>query len=322
MFRLLQQQRYPWAPGSFVLLVALLAALGWLLPARDNSGHFSGGALTIEIGALALAGAALVIALSLLSAPRVSPFARIPSTRFTRLRVARALARAAVPLGVGVALLCQGIGRSLVQSTPLATASHAAGVLLVALAQICFFGGFALGIFLRPFSLARVTRPALRTLLWVIIVLEWALLFAAAYLSNGLGQQGPATVMQAIPTLLFVDVTSVTLIAGGALLFRRALAQAEQDAGGPIIRRDWPRILWDCGGMKICLYGVALAIIGFGALLPFDAPAPAWLSAGGVYLLLMLAAAVAPAPAPAALPAAAGVAANGSAGIAGSHAGG
>lgn len=318
MFRLLQQQRYPWAPGSFVLLVALLAVLGRLLPAPDNSGHFSGGTLTIEIGVIALAVALVVAALSLLRAPRVSPLARIPSTRLTRARFVRALARGAVPLGVGVALLCQGIGRSLVQNDSSPTTPNPTGVLLLVLAQICFFGGFALGIFLRPFSLARVTRPALRTLLWTVVVLEWLLLFAAAYLSNGLGQQGPATVMQALPTLLFVDVTSVTLIAGGALLFRRALTVAEQDAGGPIIRRDWPRILWDCGGMKICLYGIALAMIGFGALLPLDAPAPAWLSAGCVYLLLMLSAAFSPAPAPAALPAPAGVATTGSAGIAGS----
>jgi hypothetical protein len=321
MFRLLQQQRYPWAPGSFVLTVALLAVLGRLLPAPDNSGHFSGGILTIEIGALALAAGVVVAALSLLRAPQASPFARTPSTRLTRARLFRALARAAVPLGVGVALLCQGIGRPLVQNDSTPTTPNAAGVLLLVLAQLCFFGGFALGIFLRPFSLARVTRPALRTLLWMIVVLEWVLLFAAAYLANGLGQQGPATFMQALPTLLFVDVTSVTLIAGGALLFRRALAQAEEDAGGPIIRRDWPHILWDCGGMKICLYGIALAIIGFGALLPFDAPAPAWLSAGGVYLLVMLAAAFAPAPAPATLPASTAGATNGSAGIAG-HAGG
>src|SRR5690242_2047976 len=113
MFRLLQQQRYPWAPGSFVLVVALLAVLGWLLPAPDNSGHFSGGALTMEIGLIALAGAVMIVALSLLRAPRISPFARTPSTRLTRARFARLLARAAVPLGVGVALLCQGAGRSL-----------------------------------------------------------------------------------------------------------------------------------------------------------------------------------------------------------------
>src|SRR5215467_6998746 len=110
MFRLLQQQRYPWAPGSFVLTIALLALLGRLLPAPDNSGHFSGGVLTLELGAIALAVALAVAILALVRPPQASPLARTPSTHFTRARVVRAIARAAVPLGVGVALLCQGTG--------------------------------------------------------------------------------------------------------------------------------------------------------------------------------------------------------------------
>jgi hypothetical protein len=303
MFRLLQQQRFPWAPGSFVLTVVLLAALGRLLPAPDNSGHFSGGILTIEIGAIALAVAVVVIVLSLVRAPQASPFARLPSTRLTRARFIRAIARAAVPLGVGVALLCQGIGRSLVQTDSTPLAPNATGVFLLSLAQICFFGGFALGIFLRPFPLAPVARPALRTALWALVVLEWLLLFAAAYLANGLGQQGSLPVMQALPALLFIDSTSLALIVGSILLFRRALAQAEQDAGGPIVRGDWLRIFWDCGGLKICLYGLAIALMGVGALLPLDAAAPVWIIPGCIYLILMLAAAFSPSPAPAILPA-------------------
>lgn len=315
MFRLLQQQRFPWAPGSFVLTVALLAALGRLLPAPFDSGHFSGGGLTIELGAIALAVAAVIAVLSLVRAPQASPFARLPSTRLTRARFVRALARAAVPLGVGCALLCQGIGRSLVQNDSTSLGTNATGILLLGLAQIFFFGGFALGIFLRPFSLAPVARPPLRTALWGLVVLEWLLLFAAAYLANGLGQQGPQTVMQAVPTLLFVDSTSLALIAGSVLLFRRALAQAEQDAGGPIVRGDWLRIFWDCGGLKICLYGLAIALMGVGALLPLDAAAPVWIIPGCVYLILMLAAAFSPSPAPAMLPAS--TATNGGASVAG-----
>jgi hypothetical protein len=303
MFRLLQQQRYPWAPGSFVLMIVLLAALGRLLPAPDNSGHFSGGVLTIELGVIALVVALVVAVLALLRVPRVSRFARAPSTRFTRARVARAIARAAVPLGAGTALLCQGIGRSLVQADSGSTANPT-GVVLLALAQIFFFGGFAVGIFFRPFTLTRVSRPTLRTLLWLVVVLEWIALFAAAYLANGLGQKGAATTLQTLPTLLFVDATSATLIVGSVLLFRRALAQAEQDAGGPIIRGDWPRVFWDAGGAKVCLYGLALALIGFGALLPLDAPGPLWIASGCIYLILMLSAAIAPSPVPAELPSA------------------
>src|SRR5262249_42380611 len=87
MFRLLLQQRYPWIPGSFVLTVILLSVLGRLLPAPYGSGHFSGGALTIELGAVALGVALAVGILALVRQPGSSPFARIPSTRLTRARV-------------------------------------------------------------------------------------------------------------------------------------------------------------------------------------------------------------------------------------------
>jgi hypothetical protein len=301
MFRLLQQQRYPWAPGSFVLTIALLAILGRLLPAPDNSGHFSGGVLTLELGAIALVVALVVAILALVRQPHTSPFTRSPSTRLTRARVARAIARAAVPLGVGAALLCQGSGRSLVQTASGAT-PNPTGVALLLIAQICFFGGFAVGIFLRPFTLARVARPALRTLLWLLVVVEWVLLFVAATLASGLGQQGLHNIIQALPALFFVDATSLTLIVGGALLFRHALARAEQDAGGPIIRSDWPRVFWDAGGAKIVLYGLAVAVLGLGALLPLGSPDPLWIGALCACLVIILAAAIAPSPAPAALP--------------------
>src|SRR6185437_4390108 len=140
---------------------ALLAILGWLLPAPDDSGHFSGGVLTIALGVIALLVALVVAMLALVRQPQTSPFARSPSTRLTRARVARAVGRAAVPLGVGAALLCQGVGRALVQSDASA-APNSGGVALLLLAQICFFGGFAVGVFLHPFALARVTRPVLR----------------------------------------------------------------------------------------------------------------------------------------------------------------
>ena len=301
MFRLLQQQRYPWAPGSFLLTIVLLAALGRLLPAPDNSGHFSGGVLTLELGAIALAVAVVVAALALIRPPQASPFARAPSTPFSRARVVRAIARAAVPLGVGAALLCQGIGRSLVQNNSSNT-PNGTGVTLLLIAQICFFGGFAVGVFLRPFTLARVTRPALRTLLWIVIVFEWIVLFVAADLASGLGQKGTQSVAQALPSLIFVYLTSLTLIIGGALLFRHALAQAEREVGGPIIRSDWPRVFWDAGGAKTCLYGLAIAVLGLGALLPLGSPDPLWISALGVCIVLLIAAAIAPSPAPAALP--------------------
>jgi hypothetical protein len=226
----------------------------------------------------------------------------------------RALARAAVPLGIGLALICQGIGRSLILDHP--DQPEEAGRVLLAAAQIFFFGGFAVGIFLRPFMLARVTRAGYRTFLWSVVVLEWVLLFAASYLANGLGQSGPQTFMQAIPTLLFVDSTSIALIAGSILLFRRALAQAEAEVGGPIVRSDWLRVFWDAGSMKICLYGVALAMLAFGALLPFIPTSPLWMALIGLYLVLMLSAAIAPAPAPAELPAASASANNGAAGVA------
>jgi hypothetical protein len=306
MFRLLQQQRYPWAPGSFVLTVALLAVLGWLLPAPDNSGHFSGGVLTIELGVLALLAALVIAILGLVRQPQASPFARPPSTRFTRARLARAIARAAVPLGVGLALLCQGSGRALVQNDASAT-SRNVGVVLLLLAQICFFGGFAVGVFLRPFALARLTRPAPRTLLWLLVVLEWLALFAAATLADGLGQQGKQTIIQALPSLLFVDITALTLIVGSILLFRRALAQAEQDLGGPITRSDWPRLFWHAGSAKICLYGLALVVLGLGALPWLDLPDPLWISELCACLILVLGAAIAPSPAPAATPALAAV---------------
>jgi hypothetical protein len=314
MFRLLQQQRYPWAPGSFVLMVALLALLGRVLPAPDNSGHFSGGTLTTELGSITLLAGVVVVVLSFVRAPKVSPFARTPSTRLTRARLVRALARAAVPLGIGIALICQGIGRSLILDHP--DQPDDTGRALLAAAQIFFFGGFAAGIFLRPFTLARITRPGYRTLLWSVVVLEWVLLFAASYLANGLGQSGPQTFMQAIPTLLFVDATSIALIAGSILLFRRVLAQAEAEVGGPIIRSDWPRVFWDAGSMKICLYGVALAMLAFGALLPFIPTSPLWIALIGLYLVFMVTAAVAPAPAPAELPASSAGANNGAASMA------
>ncbi len=309
MFRLLQQQRYPWAPGSFILMVAVLAVLGRILPAPDNSGHFSGGSLTTELGILTLLAGLVVVVLSLVHVPKASPFARTPSTWLTRARLVRALARAAVPLGVGIALIFQDIGRAQSPENP-------AKAVLLSAAQIFFFGGFAVGIFLRPFVLARVTRPGYRTLLWSVVVLEWVLLFAASYLANGLGQRGPQTFMQAVPTLLFVDSTSIALIAGSILLFRHALAQAEAEVGGPIIRSDWPRVFWDAGSMKICLYGVALAMLAFGALLPFLPTSPLWMALIGLYLVLMLTAAVAPAPLPADLPAAGSSPKNGAASMA------
>ncbi len=301
MFRLLQQQRYPWAPGSFVLTMALLALLGRLLPAPANSGHFSGGILTIELGILALLAALVIAVLALVRQPQTSPFARTPSTRFTRARVARAVARAAVPLGVGAALLCQGFGRSLVQNNASA-ASNSMGVALLLLAQICFFGGFAVGVFLHPFALARVTRPTLRALLWLLVILEWVALFAAATLADGLGQQGQQTILWALPSLLFVDSTSLTLIVGSVLLFRRALAQAEQEMGGPMLRSDWPRLFWHAGSAKICLYGLALTVLGLGALPSLNLPDPLWISELCVCLVLVLGAAIAPSPAPAILP--------------------
>jgi hypothetical protein len=314
MFRLLQQQRYPWAPGSFVLIIALLAILGRLLPAPDNSGHFSGGVLTIELGIIALLAALVVIILALVRQPQPSPFARAPSTRFTRAHIVRAVARAAVPLGVGAALLCQGMGRSLVQ-TDSGTAPNSIGVTLLLVAQICFFGGFAVGVFLHPFALARVTRPTVRALLWLLVVLEWIALFAAATLANGLGQKGPQTFIWALPSLLFVDITSLALIIGGILLFRRSLIQAEQDAGGPIIRSDLPRIFWDVGSAKICLYGLALVVLGLGALPSLSSSDPLWISELCICLAFVIAAAVAPSPAPVALPAPS--ATNGAASVAG-----
>ncbi|HEY7349563.1 MAG TPA: hypothetical protein VH599_14705 [Ktedonobacterales bacterium] len=315
MFRLLQQQRYPWAPGSFILTIALLAVLGRLLPAPDNSGHFSGGVLTIELGAIALIAALVIAALALIHQPQPSPFARAPGARFTRARLARATARAAVPLGVGAALLCQGIGRSLVQNDS-GAAPNPTGVALLLIAQICFFSGFALGIFFRPFTLARVARPALRSLLWLLVVVEWIALFAAATLASGLGQKSPENIVQTLPALLFVDATSLALIIGSLLLFRRAMAQAERDAGGPIIHSDWPRAFWDVGSAKVCLYGLALAILGLGTLPALSSPDSLWIGALCACLLLVVAAAVAPSPAPAALPASA--ATNGAASIAGS----
>lgn len=316
MFRLLQQQRYPWVPGSFVVTIALLAILGRLLPAPDNSGHFSGGVLTLELGAIALVVALVAAILALVRPPQASPFARTPSTRFTRARVVRAIARAAVPLGVGVALLCQGTGRTLVQNDS-GAAPNSTGVTLLLLAQICFFGGFAVGALLRPFTLARVTRPALRTVLWLLVVAEWIVLFAAAALAKGVGQQGPQTIAWAVPSLLFVDATSLALIIGGVLLFRRALAHAEQEMGGPIIRSDWPRIFWGVGGAKLALYGLALVVLGLGSLSSLDSPDPLWIGELCLCLVFMLAAAIAPAPAPAALPGSAPAAANGTASMAG-----
>src|SRR5690348_12439304 len=121
MFRLLQQQRFPWAPGSFVLTVALLAIFGSLLPAPKDTGHLSGGILTIELGIFALFVGLVLIIIALVRQPQVSPFARLPSTPLTRAHTVRAVARAAVPLGVGAALICQGIGRSLVQNDSSAT---------------------------------------------------------------------------------------------------------------------------------------------------------------------------------------------------------
>jgi hypothetical protein len=262
-----------------------------------------------------LLGGLAVALLSFLRAPNISPFARTPSTWLTSARLVRAVARAAVPLGIGIALLCQGLGRSLILDHP--GQADDTGLALLAAAQIFFFGGFAVGIFLRPFTLVRVTRPGLRTLLWSVVVLEWVLLFAASYLANGLGQRGPQTITQAIPTLLFVDSTSIALITGSILLFRRALAQAEAEVAGPIIRRDWPRVFWDAGSMKICLYGLALAMLAFGALLPFIPTSPLWMALIGLYLVLMLTAAVAPAPLPAELPLSASGPGNGAASIAG-----
>lgn len=314
MFRLLQQQRYPWAPGSFVVTLALLALLGRLLPAPDNSGHFSGGILTLELGIVALVGALVVATLALVRRPKISSLARVPSTRFTRARVVQVIGRAAVPLGVGIALLCQSIGRSLVQTDSGAT-PNATGVSLLVAAQICFLGGFAVGVLVRPFSLARVTRPTPRMLLWLLVIAEWVALFFAAILANGLGQQGPHTIMQDIPVLLFVDATSLALIGGSLLLFRHVLAQAERDAGGPIIRSDWPRIFWDAGSAKISLYGLALAVLGLGALPSLSSPDPLWLGELCACLVVAICAAVAPAPTPAALPTSA--ATNGTAGIAG-----
>jgi hypothetical protein len=300
MFRLLQQQRYPWAPGSFVLTVVLLTILGRLLPAPDNSGHFSGGILTIELGVIALLAALVAAILALVRQPQTSPFARVPSTRFTRARIVRAVARAAVPLGVGAALLCQGFGRALVQNDSSAI-PNSSGVVLLLLAQICFFGGFAVGVFLRPFALARVTRPFLRTLLWLLVVLEWVALFAAATLADGLGQQGKQAIIWALPSLLFVDITALTLVVGSILLFRRALAQAEQELGGPITRGDWPRLFWHAGSAKICLYGLALAVLGLGALPWLNLPDPLWISELCACLVIVLGAAIAPSPAPAVL---------------------
>ncbi len=318
MFRLLQQQRYPWTPGSFVLTLTLLALFGRLLPAPENTGHFSGGILTLELSGIALVIALVVIILALVRQPQASPLTRAPSTRFTRARLTRAVAQAAVPLGVGAALLCQGIGRSLVQNASGDT-PNPTGVALLLIAQICFFGGFAAGVFLRPFTLARMRQPTLRTLLWLLVILEWIALFAAATLANGLGQPGQPGqqhIIWALPSLVFVDITSLALIIGGVLIFRHTLAQAEQDAGGPIIRSDWPRIFWDGGGAKVCLYGLALAVLGLGALPAHTSPDPLWIGELCACLLVVTAAAFAPAPAPATLPPPA--ATNGAASIAGS----
>lgn len=300
-----------------MLTVLLLVVLGRLLPAPYNSGHFSGGALTVELGIVALLVALAVGILALVRQPGSSPFARTPSTRFTRARVMRAIARAAVPLGVGLALLCQGIGRALVQNDSAGGTPNASGVVLLALAQISFCIGFAVGVFLRPFTLAGVKRPALRTLLWLVVVMEWAVLFAAADLAGGLGQNAPPPFVQALPALIFVDTTSLALIVGSLLLFRRALAQAEQEVGGPIIRGDWPRIFWDAGSAKICLYGLAIAVLGVGALLPLDSPDPLWIGALGICIVLIVVAAIAPSPTPAALPVPVASTANGAAGMAG-----
>ncbi|GEM_PF-2400167 len=317
MFRLLRQQRYPWIPGSFVLTVVLLVVLGRLLPAPDNSGHFSGGALTVELGAVALVVALVVAVLALARQPANSPFARTPSTRFTRARIVQVIGRAAVPLGVGVALLCQGTGRALVQNNSTNHMPNATGVVLLALAQIIFCVGFAIGVFLRPFTLARVTRPALRTLFWLVIIFEWVVIFVAADLAGGLGQNAPPDPIQALPALIFVDITSLALIVGSVLLFRRKLAQAEQEAGGPIIRSDWWRVFWDAGSAKVCLYGLAIAVLGLGALLPLNSPDPLWIGALCVCIVLIVAAAIAPSPAPAALPTPVAAAKNGAAGMAG-----
>ena len=313
MFRLLQQQRFPWAPGSFVLTVALLAIIGLLLPAPENRGHLSGGTLTIELGILALVAAVVIILLAFLRQPQASPFARAPSTGVSRARIVRAVARAAVPLGVGAALVCQGIGRSLVQNDSSAAPAadgvvfipNSTGVALLLIAQFCFFGGFAVGAFFRPFSLARVTRPALRRLLWVLVVIEWITLFAAAALANGIGQQGHQTILWALPSLLFVDITSLALIIGSLLVFRHTLTRAEQDAGGPIIHSDWPHIFWDSGSAKIALYGLALIVLGLGALPSHSASDPLWFSELCACLVFVIVAAIAPSPAPAVLPSAA-----------------
>jgi hypothetical protein len=324
MFRLLQQQRFPWAPGSFVLTIALLALIGLLLPAPENRGHLSGGTLTIELGILALVAAVIIILLAFLRQPQASPFARAPSTSISRARTVRAVARAAVPLGVGAALVCQGIGRSLIQNdssaAPAATDAAAivpnsTGVALLLIAQFCFFGGFAIGAFFRPFSLARVTRPTLRGLLWVLVVIEWVAMFAASALANGIGQQGHQIILYALPALLFVDTTSLALLIGSLLLFRHTLARAEHEAGGPIMRSDWPRIFWDAGSAKIALYGLALIVLGLGALPSHSASDPLWLSELCACLVFAIIAAIAPSPAPAALPSAA----NESASIAGNR---
>jgi hypothetical protein len=311
MFRLLQQQRYPWAPGSFVVTVALLAVLGRLLPAPDNSGHFSGGILSLELGIIALGIASVVATLALIRQPPISPLPRA-AARFTRARLAQAIGRAAVPLGVGIALICQSTGRSLVQ-TDSGAAPNATGVALLLIAQICFFGGFALGVLVRPFSLARVTRPTPRMLLWLLVIVEWIALFIAAILANGLGQQGKHTIVQDIPSLLFIDATSLALIGGSVLLFRHTLALAERDAGGPIVHSDWPRIFWDAGSAKISLYGLALAILGLGALPSLSSSDPLWI--GELCACLVVAIFAAIAPAPAALPSSA--ASNGTASMAG-----
>src|SRR5690242_6522200 len=99
MFRLLQQQRFPWVPGSFIFTIALLATIGLLRPAPENKGHLSGGIFTIELGILALVAAVVIIILAFLRQPKASPFARSPSTGISRARIVRAVARAAVPLG-------------------------------------------------------------------------------------------------------------------------------------------------------------------------------------------------------------------------------
>ena len=301
MFRLLQQQRFPWPPGSFFLTLSLLAILGHLLPVPDNSGHLSGGILTIELGVFSLAAALVIVILALVRQPQTSPFARVPSTRLTRARIVRAIARAAVALGVGAALLCQGIGRSLIQNDSGAT-PNSSGVTLLVIAQICFFSGFAIGAFFRPFSLARVTQPLLRTLLWVLVVIEWIALFAASTLANGLGQKSSQTIVQGLPSLLFVGTTSLALIIGSLLLFRHALAQAEQDMGGPIRRTDWPRIFWDAGGAKIGFYGLALIIFSLGTQPLFYTPDPLWVSELVACVVIVIGAVIAPAPAPAILP--------------------